>query len=215
MVLERLRENYYELRSNVHRAIVRPDPYGLPGWIINSDQLADALIDTFSGSFRKMIDMASEYGTEVGSFICYDAYNDTMKLGPLCLGAEQMVVIRDCIGYRPIGSFHVHLGEFRNVLFSPPDISGGLHEFALAVGGNIPVYEMAVLSPFNYWKLTKSDKDGVDFHLYNATEQLLLANMIYRQQVADWAFKVRELQKQADQHMSEVYELLGLSYVRL
>lgn len=198
----------------MHRAVVRPDPYGLPGWITNSDLLAARLVDLFGNDFKAMIELSQKHGVETGVFLCYDAENDTMKLGPMAWGKQQIVVIRDCIGYRPIGSFHVHLGLRRRALyFSPPDISGGLHEFALAVGGE--QYEMAVLSPYNYWKLPDERKDEVDYHLNSAMKLILLANLIYEEKPENWSDKMWQLDDEANAHMDAVYELLKTVYVSL
>jgi len=215
---QKVRSNYRNFRTHLHRAVVRPDPYGIPGWIIDSDQLALALVDTFGKDFRSMIDMAFEHNVEMGVFICYDIDEDSLKLGPVCFGRQQLVIIKDCIGYRPVGSFHVHLGLFRKVAFSPPDIQGGLHEFVLAVAGNIRdsiSYEMAILSPYNYWKLADPARDAVDYHLNAATSDILLANVFYREQPEGWQINVSELDKKANAHMEEVFRMLKMVYAQL
>lgn len=215
---QKIRGNYRNFRTHLHRAVVRPDPFGIPGWITDSDQLSLALINTFRNDFRNIINMAFEYNVEMGTFICYDIDEDSLKLGPVCFGRKQLVIIRDCIGFRPIGSFHVHLGILRKVAFSPPDIQSGLHEFALAVAGNIRdsiSYEMAILSPYNYWKLVDSEKNMVDYHLNAATSDILLANAFYREQPEGWQINVLELDKRANAHMEDVFRMLKMVYVEL
>lgn len=219
--MSRVIENTVNFRRHINRAIVRPDPYGLPGWITNSDQLSRRLYDNFSSQFREYIEEAFEVNAENGCFICYDQKDDSLKLGSLVWGEENIVLIRDCVGYRPIGSFHTHVHtDSHELAFSPPDIKSGLGEFALVVGGAFSLEQksrrvMAVLSPYNYWKLPREQQNEVDYLLTSATLMIYQANAIARKRPADWIRQIEELELESKQNMRRIFDILNMVYVGL
>ena len=215
----------------MHRAIIRPDPYGLPGWIINSDQLAKRLYEDFGPQFRNYVQQAFEVRAENGCFICYDPQKDTLKLGPLVWGMENLVLIHDCIGYRALGSFHTHVHvDVNKLAFSPPDILNGLGEFAIVVGGALSIgesflkalissdykeFEMGILSPYNYWKLERDEQDEVDSLLMNAILLIRQANIVAYMKPEGYVRKIGELELQSRQNMNKVFKKLDMVYVSL
>jgi len=204
----------------MHRAILRPDPYGLPGWIVNSDQLAKRLYEDFGTQFNRFIGDAFDVNAENGCFICYDQTDDELKLGPLTWGQENMVLIQDCIGYRPIGSFHTHVHSDKyRLAFSPPDIQSGLKEFALAVGGVFSSEQrekaLAVLSPYNYWKLSREEQDEIDYLLNQSMLLIYQANAVVAKKPEGWVREVEELEMESKLSMREVFRILDMVYVPL
>lgn len=218
--MSRVIGNAANLRKHMRRAIVRPDPYGLPGWIINSDRLATRLYEDFGAQFKKFIADAFHVNAENGCFICYDQTNDNLKLGPLVWGMENLVLIQDCIGYRPIGSFHthVHTDKYR-LAFSPPDIQSGLGEFALAVGGALSSERreqtLAVLSPYNYWKLPQEEQDEIDYLLKDAMLLLCQAGTVASKKPEGWQREIETLETQSKLSMERVFKILDMVYVPL
>jgi len=218
--MSRVVGNVVNLRSRIHRARLRPDPYGLPGWIVNSDQLANRLSKDFGAQFNGFISEAFHVNAENGCFICYDQANDKLKLGPLVWGQENMVLIQDCIGYRAIGSFHthVHTDKYR-LAFSPPDIQSGLGEFALAVGGSFSSEQrektLAVLSPYNYWKLPREEQDEIDYLLNQSMLLIYQANAVVAKKPEGWVKEVEELEMESKLSMREVFRILNMVYVPL
>lgn len=229
--MPRVIENLADLRRYIHRAIIRPDPYGLPGWMINSDQLATRLYEDFGKQFKSYTQQAFDVGAENGCFICYDLQKDVLKLGPLVWGMENLVLIHDCIGYRSLGSFHTHVHvDIHKLAFSPPDILNGLNEFVIVVGGALSIgesflkalesadykeFEMGILSPYNYWKLERDEQDEVDGLLMNAMLLLHEASIVAHMKPEGYVRKVGELELQSKQNMNQVFKKLDMVYVSL
>jgi len=75
----------------------------------------------YGPELRKIIEEADTYNREVGAAIC-SGPNGELHLSRSCWGSENRVVIKDCVGYRPFGSYHTHLGGESGGYFSTADL---------------------------------------------------------------------------------------------
>lgn len=211
-------KNIRRLKTHFHRAWIRPDPFSLPGWLLEPHLTASALKAQFREELIRLIDIAQTEEQETGTFICYDYDKELLHLGEFCRGTKQMIIIRDCIGYRPVGSYHVHLA-MRKPIFSPPDIQFGLRQFVLAVGGlhlfDSAAYSMAIVCPYKYWTMPNREKDKVDYDLSEATRIILLMNKLYCEQPPGWKEAYKYYDKQQQILMDETFELMEMVYVTL
>lgn len=75
----------------------------------------------YGPELRKMIEEADTHDREIGAAICTGP-NGELHLSRSCWGSENRVVIKDCVGYHPFGSFHTHLGGESGEYFSTVDL---------------------------------------------------------------------------------------------
>ena len=75
----------------------------------------------YESELRKMIEEAGTYSREVGAAICTGP-DGALHLSRSCWGSENRVVIKDCVGYHPFGSYHTHLGGESGEYFSTMDL---------------------------------------------------------------------------------------------
>lgn len=122
------------------------------------------LKEKYGDTLREYIRESMEKGVEKGTFICADSQGN-LKLGVQCWGTAGRVIIHNCVGYMPVGTFHVH--PKYEPFFSTMDLLQGRTREEIACIGYVKdgKYMMKCLSPISYWRYPIEVQEEIDLLL--------------------------------------------------